>query len=116
MNIKFGDGRLGGFFVSFDSQIVKHTRSIYSALDFLGDVGGLYDMLKLVAEVLLSVWSLIAGCGVDAYLLQSIFKESTNLSEDTTSEIKSRKPFSVGWSLCCLMRRSKRRRMLDRGF
>ena len=95
---------------------MKHTRSIYSALDFLGDVGGLYDMLKLVAEVLLSVWSLIAGCGLDAYLLSSIFKESTNSKGDTTAEIKSRKPFYIGWSLCCVMRRSKRRRMLDRGF
>ena len=69
MDFKFDDGKLGGLFVSFDSEIVKHTRSIYSVLDFLGDVGGLYDMLKLVAEVLLSVWSLIAGCGLDAYLL-----------------------------------------------
>ena len=73
-------------------------------------------MLKIVAEVLLSVWSLIAGCGLDAFLLESIFRESTDSSQNTTSEIKSRKPFLVGWSLCCLMRRSKRRRMIERGF
>ena len=107
---------LAGFYISFDSKHVNHTRSIYSALDFLGDVGGLYDMLKLVAEVLLSLWSLIAGSGLDAYLLQSIFKESTFHSKDATLEIKSREPFIVGSSLCCIMRRSKRRKMLDRGF
>ena len=94
---------------------MNHTRSIYSALDFLGDIGGLYDMLKIVAEVLLSIWSLIAGCGFDAFLLESIFKESTDSSQNTTTEIKSRKSFFVGWSLCCLMQRSKRRKMLDRG-
>ena len=81
---------LGGFFISFDSEHVNHTRSIYSALDFLGDVGGLHDMLKLVAEVLLSLWSLIAGNGLDAYLLQSIFKESTFQTKHATLEIKSR--------------------------
>ena len=65
----FNDERLGGFYITLDTEIVKHTRSIYSALDFLGDVGGLYDMLKIVAQVVLSVWSLIAGCGLDTYLL-----------------------------------------------
>ena len=101
--------------LTLDSQNVNHTRAIYSALDFLSDVGGLYDMLKIVAEVLLSVWSLIAGCGLDASLLKSIFKESNDPFSDKTTEIKSRKPFSVGWSLCCAIRKSKRRKMLDRG-
>ena len=87
--------------LTLDSQNVNHTRAIYSALDFLSDVGGLYDMLKIVAEVLLALWSLIGGCGLDAYLLNSIFKESSEPSSDTTNEIKSRRPFLVGWSLCC---------------
>ena len=76
-DFSFQDGVIAGFLISFNPEIVHHTRSIYSALDFLGDIGGLYDMLKIVAEVLLSVWSLIVGCGLDAFLLESIFKEST---------------------------------------
>ena len=56
VEIKPNKDILSGFYITFDSKIVRHTRSIY-------------DMLKLVAEVLLSVWSLIVGSSIDAYLL-----------------------------------------------
>ncbi len=41
------------FAVIFDSEKIVNTRSIYNFLDFLGDVGGLFDMLCIVATVLL---------------------------------------------------------------
>ncbi len=41
------------FSVIFDSEKIVNTRSIYNFLDFLGDVGGLFDMLCLVAKVIL---------------------------------------------------------------
>ena len=40
---------LGGLHITLSHQSTQHTRTIYSALDFLGDVGGLFDMLRLVA-------------------------------------------------------------------
>ena len=40
---------LGGFTIILDMQLMKYNRSIYSFLDFLGDVGGLLDMLNLIA-------------------------------------------------------------------
>ena len=32
-----------------------YSRSIYNALDFLGDVGGLFDALKLIGMGILSI-------------------------------------------------------------
>ena len=52
-NFKLEDDVLGGFIVTTSMDTTQHTRAIYSTLDFLGDVGGLFDMLRLVAQVLL---------------------------------------------------------------
>ncbi len=41
------------FIVIFDPILINNSRSIYNFLDFLGDVGGLFDMLCIVATVLL---------------------------------------------------------------
>ena len=37
------------------NEIVVYSRSIYNALDFLGDVGGLFDALKLICIGILSI-------------------------------------------------------------
>ena len=52
-----------------DSDIVLHSRSIYSVWDFLGDIGGLFDMLKLLAEPILAITTTILGSGLDRYLI-----------------------------------------------
>ena len=44
---------VGGFDINLSPEILHNTRSIYSTLDFLADVGGLFDMLRLVAGILL---------------------------------------------------------------
>ena len=44
---------LTSFSVIFHPEKLTNTRSIYNFLDFLGDVGGLFDMLCIVATVLL---------------------------------------------------------------
>ena len=114
LDITYND-TLGGFIITFSNQSTQHTRSIYSALDFLGDVGGLLDMLRLVALTFLQFVALVTGSGIDAFLLGQIFKETTDRNKSAMREIKERKPFEVGWSLCCLARGSKRYRMLQRG-
>ena len=42
-------------FILSDTKI-KHTRVIYNSLDFLGDIGGLIDALKLIAAMLVSIF------------------------------------------------------------
>ena len=44
---------LTSFTIVFDEEKINNIRSIYNFLDFLGDVGGLFDMLCIVATVLL---------------------------------------------------------------
>ena len=49
---------------------VKHNnRSIYNILDLLGDIGGLADMLRLIAEILIQISTVIFGSSLDQYLL-----------------------------------------------
>ena len=42
---------------SLDSNEIHHSRTIYNALDFVGDVGGLYDGLRIVAETFVRIFS-----------------------------------------------------------
>lgn len=46
------------------------SRAIYNALDLLGDVGGLFDALKLLAQALIS---LIGQGGLSTYLIGKLF-------------------------------------------
>ena len=44
---------LGGFQVSLHPDVEIHKRSIYNALDFLGDVGGLQEALLRLGSIFL---------------------------------------------------------------
>jgi len=53
-NIETYKDVLFSVWIDISPDIVNHTRSVYSVLDWLGDVGGLFDALNLIARVLLS--------------------------------------------------------------
>ena len=57
-----------------NTDYISHVRHVYSFLDFLGDVGGLFDMLKIVGEVLVSGVTLLAGSGLNRFIIASMFK------------------------------------------
>lgn len=71
-------------------EVIVHARSIYNALDFLGDVGGLFDALKLIGAAIVSVFG---TSGLHLSLVGSLFfrkptteVESRNISsEDSQS-------------------------------
>ena len=50
-----------------------HKRSIYTFLDLLGDVGGLFDALKYIASIIVALYFNIFGKPLDAYLLKALF-------------------------------------------
>ena len=52
-----------------------HKRSIYTALDFLGDVGGLLDGLKLIGNIIITVYTFTFGNPLNAFLMNSLFKK-----------------------------------------
>ena len=51
--------------------MIKIERATYSALDWLGDVGGLFDGLKIIASLLVAPISALAANDI---LLTQVFK------------------------------------------
>ena len=85
-----------------DADIIKHSRSIYTILDFLGDLGGLYDALRLIGSGLIFLYSNFVSNEFTMYLVRSL---SSNPNEEAlTSFEKFRKAFN-----CCLKQKEQRR-------
>ena len=59
-------------YLSADLNEIK--RSIYTIWDLLGDVGGLLEMLKLLASPLVTMFTLLSGAGLEKYIHESLFK------------------------------------------
>ncbi len=82
---------LGGFYISFATEKLHNSRSIYNFLDFLGDIGGLFDMLCMLAKILLEFSTFIIGSGLNQYILTTIFKVNNSAAgEDTLTSIRQR--------------------------
>ena len=60
-----------------------HSRTIYNALDFLGDIGGLADALRYIGQLL--IW-LISGNNVSQYLILNIFRKDRSKDKLTFSD------------------------------
>ena len=77
-----------------------HSRAIYSIWDFLGDVGGLFDMLTLLAQPILALSTALFGSGLDRYLMATLFKKEKRykFNQSIFSLIDQRKSTKVK---CC---------------
>ena len=72
----------GGFFVlllRLSPDSVMYKRSIYTFFDWLGDVGGLMDALRLIGQFLMTLYTLIIGNPLSAFLVSSLFKRGRNI-------------------------------------
>lgn len=58
-------------------DVINYKRSIYSTLDFLGDLGGLYDALDFLCRLTIAIYSLIVGNELENYLLKALFKRKS---------------------------------------
>lgn len=58
---------------SLHKSVVSHSRAIYNVLDFLGDIGGLRDALKLIAQILVSFFT---SGGMMNHLISRVFYNS----------------------------------------
>ena len=54
------------------SDVNVYARTIYSSLDFLGDVGGLSDAIRAIGTIL--IW-MFESQGVIAFLIVNLFKQ-----------------------------------------
>ena len=75
---------------------VYYSRNIYGVWDLLGDVGGLFDMLKLIASPITVLFTMLFRTGLSNYLLTALFqiekKRTENTNEDILTHIKQREP------------------------
>ena len=91
------DYTLEGFYeamIIMNSNLHLHHRSIYTIWDFFGDVGGLFDMLALLATPIFWFVTLIIGSGSDRFLIKTLFKVQRKMNDSHKVEdyIKRRKP------------------------
>ena len=54
-------------------DIVEEQRQVYSFWDFIGDLGGLMDFLKLIGGILVSLYTALTGSGLDRFLAKNLF-------------------------------------------
>ena len=93
---------------------------MYTVMDFLGDVGGLFDALKGFGFFLMTAYYLLTGDLISHYLVQSVFKFATNkinFSNDTAyvKSLAKRRSLKLNGTLFTCMRTRKKRRMMAIG-
>ena len=72
---------LYSIFFGLDKEVKYHDRSVYTFLDLLGDVGGLFDALKGIFSILITFYFYIFGDPLHSFLLKSLFfRNSGNTS------------------------------------
>ena len=77
--------------MSLDTK--QFNRSVYSVLDFLGDVGGLLSILLPIGGALISLLDELFNQTLDSYIIKTVFFNSRkpNNSEQTELNEVSRK-------------------------
>ena len=66
---------------SLSRDVVHHNRSIYTFLDLLGDVGGLFDALKGIFYAVITFYFYLIGDPLHSYLLNAIFLSNPKKDE-----------------------------------
>jgi len=92
-------------FLEVDFAETKTQRTVYSIMDWLGDVGGLYDALRLLASLVLIIFQ---SKLFQIKLVTSIFSKQTEEQFDSSivpethaekaeQAVKTRKKWSFNW-------------------
>ena len=86
------------------SDVSYYNRQIYTGLDLLGDVGGLYDALKSFGMIFIIAYDFIFGSVFEQHLLSKIFlmdqsksgtKKEKKYERTALSDLKKMKPFKI---------------------
>ena len=105
---------------SVNSDKIIHKRTKYSALDWLGDIGGLYDGLFHLFSAIMYIYRTIVGSPLNSYLVRTLFKRETKEIpehedvEATVTRIKQRESYFYS-QLCSFLRRRREKKMFDKG-
>ena len=60
--------------MSLDTK--QYTRSVYSILDFLGDIGGLLSILLPIGGALIALLDQLFDRTLDSYIIKKVFFET----------------------------------------
>ena len=62
---------------------IMYKRSIYSILDWIGDIGGLFDGLQFIGSIIMGCYYLFRANSLNAFLFRSVYKqESKTVTSD----------------------------------
>ena len=109
--------------ISLSSERVVYRRSVYTALDWLGDVGGLSDALQLIGSGIMHIYTLTFGNPLYAFLLKSVFLRDSRLASQISGEsqeqriakISTRKSFNMSHRCCFFLNKKQDRRLAEFG-
>ena len=85
----FRDDKIASFSFSMSFDTKQYTRSVYSILDFLGDVGGLLSILLPIGGAFISLLDQIFDRTLDSYLISKVFY-TTSQSKRSLQEVSVR--------------------------
>ena len=60
-------------FFYLDTKVEFHSREVYHVLDFIGDLGGLFEGMEYICGFLLNILSFFGFKPLQAYLVNRIF-------------------------------------------
>ncbi len=69
-------------------HVTNYKRSIYTCLDFLGDLGGLYDALLFVGQLAVTLYTIVVGNEMENYILKTLFTRKSQLNQDPKNDFK----------------------------
>ena len=83
------------FILVLSPDRMVHKRAIYSFLDWLGDVGGLLEGLRLVGQIGIAFVTLFISNPLSAFLVNALFKSGSVVDETESAfdGIKKRQKF-----------------------
>ena len=67
--------------------MIYYKRSIYSVLDFLGDVGGLFSILITIGEIIVTIPTYLFGAQIEYYLIEHLFKRHNKKASNSELDI-----------------------------
>lgn len=92
--------KYASFDIVLNQDVVVWSRQTYSTLDFLGDLGGLFDALKLIGESTIAPFSEFA---LKVTMMISLFKPkgSVDYRDGDNSDASGKKRIAAGKSKLC---------------
>ena len=92
------------------SDLIIYERGIYTFWDLAGDVGGLFDFLKLGGSLFTAFASFLSGSGLDRFLVSKLFLRERRKIRDTDDihdVVENRKPANFRTWICKRRKRSE---------